>query len=770
MVISGEGIAFDREAEKKSLGEFLSGDQKWFLLVQGESGVGKTTIIDTACASQVGRDAYKYFSFKGGNEFGASGLREFLNDLYKLNRGFARKIAPPIQIHGGTIGFSFVVTASTSISKTKTHIDQRYIEQFCKVLFRAGCKVIVLQNLELLNDPDDIAIIDTIVRSKTNPLKFIFEIGSLRSSRYDMYARFDQHPETATIKLDPFDEGVARAFYVSVHQSPAPIDIMSRTRGLPFFIERRQQTEVWGDDRDAIRTTIKELSLEELRFLALIYVCGGSIRVTSAKKIVTSNTLQDTIESLVFQKIISTNDGFAQFRHHFYYMYFDEIRFDEVIKSIRRKVCQVLSEAQEHDFHESMLAALNAIALGEPGFASRIVTETVQRCYRVGAYGSVVRLHEAAINEGTSLPYALLRTWVAEAYVLLGDGASANEVITSVDSKRADRSTSIREQLIQAQSLYEINEFAQSDLVVRESLLDCSGAWACVAHGQLTANAIARGDIETAREHYSAARIEACAAASFVLEYEVRRLSPKIHDKSVAILELRELEQTTLAEKCPITFAKCIHNRGVARLMHFRDLDGLHDVQVSRKILEAQNAHTLTYSLAMEALFKIVSHEYDDAETIMLDALNLAINRYERFSLLSNLGATAAIRSDLDSALVRYRDARDALKEGEHPLLDPDLLMNVDYNISLIHAALGDYEAARTMIGGLAEPSTLSFKEASRERVSWLRGLVSQESKPGPLHVRCGASGDWLAREFRCAIASLSFYDFSIDIAGITVS
>jgi putative ribosome biogenesis GTPase RsgA len=61
---------FDRELEKKAVRDFLQRTDKSFLLLMGESGVGKSTLTYAVCMSELGIEGFRRFSFKGGTGLG----------------------------------------------------------------------------------------------------------------------------------------------------------------------------------------------------------------------------------------------------------------------------------------------------------------------------------------------------------------------------------------------------------------------------------------------------------------------------------------------------------------------------------------------------------------------------------------------------------------------------------------------------------------------------------------------------------------------------
>ena len=448
-----------------------------------------------------------------------------------------------------------------------------------------------------------------------------------------------------------------------------------------------------------------------------------------------------------------------------FYLYFDGLSDDDVISRMRHSVCSLKGELRTKPTHELIVIGSNAIALGQRDLVDGLLQNVVATCFDRGAFGAVARLFEAAARVGLNVKTGRIRRQVAQSYVLLGDGGSAYDVLRA-EPDQGDQGA-IADKLILAQAQYEANLFEDSNTTIKSVILDCRGKLAVVANGQLASNAVALGNFDVAQEHYTVARDFARALNDMFLEFEVIRLSPKIHDKSIAILELRDIEQTALPARFPLTFAKCMHNRGVARILHFRDLAGIGDIALAKSIFEEHQAHTVTYSLMMLGLAAIVERKYSDAEEIMLDALNLAINRYERFSLLNNLGSISALKGDFAAAESRYRDAKWALRSGARPLLDPDLMADAEFNLALIAAITGRFAEARDILDQVILPSTTSSYRAVWERLVWLRSKIGNREKIIELRTKDASGTDWLIKEFRCALGTLSFYDFSINVSGL---
>jgi tetratricopeptide (TPR) repeat protein len=611
-----------------------------------------------------------------------------------------------------------------------------------------------------MDKQDDFDIFDAIVNSKNLLLKFIFEFGSLKTSQRNFLAGTSS---ALRIKIDPFREGIARNYYSYVHGAPAPSDLMYRTRGLPLLIEQKKPLDYCDEALSTAAASIESLSIEENRILALVYVCGGSVQISFARRIIGTNKVEKTIEALVFKRVLVTRDGFAQFRHHAFYLYFDSMADDDVITRIRETICNLPGELQTKPMHEIIITGSNTIALGRQDLIDGLLEKVLVVCFERSAFAAVVRLYEAVLGRGLDIKPGNARRQIAQSYVLLGDGGSAYELLHS--QRYLTGKVALPDMLILAQAQYEANLFDASNETLKSIILDCEEKHAVIAYGQLASNAIALGNFGAAKENYTVARDIARSINDLFLEYEVIRLSPKIHDKSIAILELRGIEDSLLPKRFPLTFAKCMHNRGVARLLQFRDLDGLKDIIVAKNIFEANQAHILTYSLMMQGLIAAIEHKYAEAEAIMLDALNLAINRYERFSLLSNLGSVSAFKGDFATAESRYAEAKSALRSGARPLLDPDLTADADFNLALINAVGGRFEAAREILDELLLPSTVSFYDAVEERTEWLRDMIADKQPIVELRTAACDGPNWLIREFRCSLATLSFYDFSINVS-----
>jgi tetratricopeptide (TPR) repeat protein len=754
---------FDRELEKKAVRDFLQRTGKSFLLLTGESGVGKSTLTYAVCMSELGTEGFRRFSFKGGTGLGDGSLRDFLSETYKSCRA-GGYLKLPFTINSATLGFSYVLTASTSFSTKKTKIDSRYIMQFSKVLHEKGYQAIIVQNTELVSDQDDFEIITTIIDSKNLPLKFIFEFGSLKPSQRALTSLLENAPTVYHLTINPFAEDIARTYYGHIHRTPAPSDLMLRTRGLPLLIEQKRPLDHCEEAVSAAAASIEALPIEQSRILALIYVCGGSVRISFVQEILDSGNVDDEIDSLVFKRIIVTRDGFAQFRHHAFYLYFDALAEDDVIFRMRESICKLAGELRTRPTHELIIIGTNAISLGKEKLVGDLLQRVLSVCFERGSFGAIARLFEAASRRGISIQ-AEAHYQIAQSYVLLGDGGSAYDVLQA-QSAQSEPSVIVN-RLVLAQAQYEANLFSASNETIKSIIFDCNGKLEVVAHGQLASNAIALGSLDAAREHYTLARDSAQSLGDIFLEFEVIRLSPKIHDKSIAIAELRDLEHTLLPRLFPLTFAKCMHNRGVARLLRFREVSGAADINVAKNIFESYQAHIVTYSLTMQGLIALIERKYKDAEAIMLDALNLAINRYERFTLLSNLGAISLLTGDFSAAEARFSDAKWALRSGVRPLLDPDLVADAEFNLALIAAITGRFAEAKDILNGVTLPSTTSFYDAVQERSNWLNANVRDKRKIVELRVATSAEPDWLIREFRCALGTLSFYDFSINISAL---
>ena len=304
-MVHGEIRLFDRELEKKAVRDFLQGTDKPFLLVTGESGVGKSTLTSVVCVSEFGIDGFRRFSFKGGIGLGSASLKDFGIETYKPSRsGGALKL--PFTIYNVTFGFSYLLTASTSLSAGKTKIDSRYVAQFSKVLHAKGYQAIIVQNTELVKDEEDFELISTIVNSKNLPLKFIFEFGSLNPSKRTMMSLLENAPFVHSLAVAPFKEDIARSYYHHVHGAPAPGDLMLRTRGLPLLIEQKQPIEYSEEAIGAAAASIEALPIEEMRILASIYVCGGSARINLLKEILALRKIDASIDALVFKRIVVT--------------------------------------------------------------------------------------------------------------------------------------------------------------------------------------------------------------------------------------------------------------------------------------------------------------------------------------------------------------------------------------------------------------------------------------------------------------------------------
>ena len=234
---------FDRENERYILKTFLQGNDSFFIIT-GESGVGKSSIINNSILKNFNLEEILEVSFKPNTNLNYFVDREYflkerIHSLYKSYRKknigvlkdtaikFKNKlstVSTSIGISGPVLGLGFSNGSNENIV-----IDRDYIIQFDKILFKNPYRIIYFSNIELSkkNDLEIIELFFKLANEKKLNIKVIFEIGTLNNRNSSFLKELINNHH---LLIKPFNEYFTSDFYKFYHKTKPPIELFAKTK------------------------------------------------------------------------------------------------------------------------------------------------------------------------------------------------------------------------------------------------------------------------------------------------------------------------------------------------------------------------------------------------------------------------------------------------------------------------------------------------------------------------------------------------------------
>lgn len=771
---------FDREAERTLINKFFNENDRYFIL-HGESGTGKSSIV--------AHTIYKYYSINQiiGISFKTTrnpeeisyetiSLKNKLHKVYTEERkkNFSGLITGLMEkfssISIGLSGPSF----SFPLSLGSIKIDQDYVKQFDKLLYDNSYRLLYISNLELCTNQEDIDILEllfALAKKSELRIKILFEIGSLQNNEQTLFLK-KLHSEKKSLHVHPFPESLTQEFYKFYHDENPPVHIFAKTKGNPFYIVHFSKDVKQFDLNELVKGKLQLLQSEYLNIVYTLHVIGGQCIFSRLAEYTQKNKHELTLylEYLQLNEIVQRHDETISFVHSFFSIYLNHQKSSFLIQQKIDDLIALLNSKQQDLNDEEILLLITLMDEKSDDSLIDLCWKYIRDAYQKQSYAIVIELCKILlkylkIDEDIRAYYPFIL--LAQTYILIGNAQSS---VKHFSKQRVFNNPEHNYLLsaIRAQLLYQENKFYESIQII-ENIVQYIQDYHVLAilFGLNTSNYIAIGQLNKARENYTSAVKFAQNLTDQEISFELLRLSPKIYGWSRGTELLQEFINSPKSLEYQYTRSKCLHNIGFAKIMETHGEMGYEELMKARSFFELYNMPEITYSITALSIYYLLKNKLDTALGELLDGLNFAHEQYDRFALSTNIGNFYLLKGQLEEALSFYKKALNALNDSIFPLHDPVLRHKANYNLSLIHLLLENYDKAAEHMAEAEIPSTATYLEKRKERNEFLKHKIEIQD---PQIILINSEFDekaWSVTQFNFSIAKLSFYDLNLRILSL---
>lgn len=301
---------FDRVFEREQLQRLIGDPEIISILVRGNSGAGKSVLIDSVLAGFSVRE-YR-FSYKRSGET----LGEFLSQAYKTLRPriFSRWIK---DVRFGT-GISVAFAPHTDDDSPR--LDEHLLAQILTAFANRGPSVLRVENVELAphKDWDLISMLRTLPSSL---VKIIIECGTLERTSSILASIPSSQSRHAEFPLQEFDSAKTDGFYRHIFTRPPPPDLFFKTKGLALSVEHYESVGQPCQNLEWVQGKMAGLTGSELKVALAVVVAGEPAPYDLLSKISGEDDFEAILIGLAEKRIVDHRQGGISFRHPAFGLY-----------------------------------------------------------------------------------------------------------------------------------------------------------------------------------------------------------------------------------------------------------------------------------------------------------------------------------------------------------------------------------------------------------------------------------------------------------------
>jgi ABC-type oligopeptide transport system ATPase subunit len=762
---------FDRSHEVSVVMGFLANPSENFFLVTGESGCGKSTILQKALTSAIGKgvikqDSVLVYRFEESSvETEQERFPQFLVDLYAQQRPMWF-LDQWMRTHG-TTPESWAVRlplASFSMKAPKlreTYSAELFLGKMVKAI-GAKYKVIHLENVENYGCQHNLWIIDKLASEQS--VKVIVEVGTLCSDAEVAIGALLKRRRVQVLQVGLFSSTEAYEYYRFIHNREAPHSLLQASHGNALAIRHYGTALAELPIANKVRQRLAGFSSDAMILLWCLAALRGSTELEFLKEAAAINVRFEAVlielrQSDVIR--IDENDN-VRFAHSLFGRFFLSEHFGSDVNIFgRRRIIQCLLSKPSRLLWQVRELARQYYGLKD--FASAWKWAFAAACvsYEQQDFRGVVELSEileapmdidaASKHRGNML---LLQTAIR-----IGDTASVVRRLHSLDADAGGVATVLR-----AQGLYAISRFAEAVKMCATVAHISEDRWlASRALGVKAGCLIPLGLQEEAADDFAAARALAESNGDVELELELLRLSPELEPDALWQLRFDAMRRSAMPDKYPYLYAKCLHNYGAFTLLASDGEKGADDLQSAAAIFEGGGYPEFSYSAVMLAASMLLRGQIAQAVRLLEEAEFSCHEQCDTFGFKTNYGVAEGLQGDWLTASLRFQEAAEALQTGPFPFCDPYFEFQAAHNLAVSAAGLGRFDdAIHYMQGKGVPPNCYDYEVKTKRRVDFIAAFKQRRL---PSMADCPPEATrWSTRRCIMELSTLHFYDFNVNV------
>ncbi|XPV67782.1 MAG: hypothetical protein ACNI25_10700 [Halarcobacter sp.] len=701
---------FDREHERHLLKTFFESNDSFFIVI-GESGVGKSSIIQNTLIKNFSLSEIISISFKPENninnfiedeDFLKNRIHSLYSECRKRNINIVKNITIDFKDKLSTISTSVGISGPViglGFSNKNITVDEDYIIQFDKIIYGKPYKIIYFSNIELAN-ANDLKIVELffkLVRNKKLNIKMIFEVGTLSENTNSTFLKklLEEHD----VLVKPFNEYFTNDFYKFYHKANPPIELFAKSKGNPFYIVHYSKSIKNFAIFDLIKSKLASLDIDLLNIVYTLYILGGSASIKDFKELseIKIDTLLFQIEQLELLEILTIYKNKVSFFHSFFSIFLDtkdSVVLTEISIRIKNRLLNDLENIQD----DNILLLINLLyKTNEIKKLRKVGWDLAKKTYLEQKYNLTIFICKILIE---NISEKKLKTFpsllLIQSSILIGNAQNYLKYLKKFVS--IDINNKYLVSCIKSQLLYQENKFQESVNEIERTLKEINNQrLEIILLGLNCSNYIALGNFKEAKSNFIQAKSLAEILNYKEILFELLRLSPKIFGWKVGSELIYKFTNNKISNSYEYTKYKSKHNLGFAKILTTEGKEGLDELLESKSYFEINSMPEVTYSVVGLSVYLILKESLDDAMFYLLDA--------KKF----------------------YTKAFNILNNRDKPLSDPILVYKSNYNLSLIYLILGDYPNAKKFYNNISIPTSASFYEARIKKNEWLYKTIKEK-------------------------------------------
>lgn len=743
---------FDRINERALLQDFLVNMVDTSILVEGESGSGKSAIIHTVIDYLRSEEEKISFCF-ADNEEGDNTFTEWLNHTYDKIR-LTRKL----KLKDFRVNIPFIGT-SAGFEWRDEEYTICYFENFIERAISNKISVVYLSNVELCKQSEREHIKCFLKAANQAKFKIIIEQGTLPNGKQwlnQTLAYIDRY-----LSVETFNKVETEKLFKHIHKSDAPIEIFGQSRGNSLCVKYYGSTTVSEPRLAWAKKLLKKQTVFDRSLLRLLSAIGGPVKLEKLRTFFDDIELLCTaIERLVHNDLLTSSEKGYEFSHPIFASFLSTKYLGEIENEHLSKVLHYFVKNNKQSFSNLCTAYTLSEKMQNTDYKTKLAKSLLPAALSNQNYLLALKLVGTLIEaENNKEQLLLLRI---QLLIQIGDAKSANlcfKYLSDLPNCNFKEEAMVLRSFI----LYGLDRFDESLSNIKKVCIDSKNTRiASIAWGNAASNAIAIGDTIAAKEYFS----EAYALARHINDVDLIMDCGRIAARVLPFELARSFiyESIKLNPNASVSKAKLIHTLGTLKLMEFGGNAGVEELKQAQQIFEDQGLVLSSHSYIALGLIEILQENYASARNTLLDGLNVAFESLDRFALLSNVAMAYALDSDPQNAL-KYAQLGFKQVGGAKSKHQDKLIENAKwYNLAIAYLGVGNIDKAKLATKNLSTECLSRWPEQFFARQERLLSAINNGQQSFSIINGCSFRQDWFVDYYNWVPMLLSFYGFKVDI------
>ena len=745
---------FDRELEAREIARMLEPDTPRTIAVLGDSGVGKSVLVDSCLKSASLRTINFSFKSKEGSE--APSLTEFivkLNEEYRQSF-FGRFTSLKLK----DVKLSLPMIGSITFEIMPEAIDGNYCEYVFEHLYRAGYRVMRIENIELCRNAADVSTLNVLSKLILPRLKIVFEIGTLDTINHELQHIVEEQGHREILRVSRLDEQKTMGLHRFLHGSEPPPDLFEKTNGLPLAVEHNSSIENADFEMNWINSRLDKIDKESRTVAYILSNVDEPCAASDLERMYDGPDFYPSLLSLINARVCEEDESGVKFKHPSFRL------------ALRRRSSpsldrHILTKTLEHrekisDGSLNFLTSIVSVArkLGDRRAITIHGLNGLIKAYQIRDALKIIYFCDALLDKGnlSDRQNRIIRmVEIQSLNQLMRSDEAASKLDQAVDLLSSDARVAV----LQAMTLCQHNEKIASNEIIDQNLVNLDPRSAVIALAIRIANDVPLEMEDRARTSFEDALAMAKLHGFIDLEEELVRLNAKLVSPPELAIE-RMRDHLSVPPAMEVGRARLVHNLGVQEMLISNGRYGIERLQEARGVFARHGLSFVAYSAVSLSVGEVARGQIDQAREILVDAQCLCREQYDLFGVMNNLSACFLLLDENDKALESLERAKAVLNRSTIPLVDSVLDSCLHQNMALAFLKIGRYDAAEAVIGKVKTPRFARCVTEREARLHAIKSAISLKNHDIELENTEYDESSWMYTRFLPNLTTLSFYDY----------